>query len=85
MKPQELFGVLLKAMGVWELVAGLEPLPNYVLSFPETHNETQLISIFVANMLSYSGMRILFGCLLFFRADWFARKVYPTVQPEATP
>jgi hypothetical protein len=82
MKPQELFGVLMKAMGVWELVAGLEALPNFVLNFQAYHNETQFIAIFFANMLSFSGMRIVFGCLLFFRAEWLARKVYPTVHPE---
>jgi len=82
MNRQDLFGVLMKAMGVWELVAGLEALPHYVLSFSEYHNETQFIAIFFANLISFSGMRILFGCLLFFRAEWLARKVYPTVHPE---
>jgi hypothetical protein len=65
-----------------KLVAGLESLPIYVVSFPAYHNEAQFISTFFANMLSFPGMRILFGCLLFFRAEWLARKVYPTVHLE---
>lgn len=77
MKSRELFSVLLKALGVWEIVGGIEALPNYITSFATYNNERQYFAILLANMLSFSVLKIVAGVFLVFGADWISQTIYP--------
>ncbi|MGD9722374.1 MAG: hypothetical protein AB7O59_12795 [Pirellulales bacterium] len=77
MQRRDLFSVLVKAMGLWEAVVGLEMLPSQLATVGEYHDDKQFFLIVLATAFSYSGSRIIVGLALFFGADWLTGKVYP--------
>ncbi len=85
MSQQQLFSVILRAIGVWEFVGGLIALPNYIasISMYDYDNQHQLLAIVVANVLSFCGLKMIAGCALFFLADWFSSKVYTTTRSSS--
>ncbi len=92
MSPRDLFAVLLKAIGVWEAIAGFLALAtmgghHYVRMITQTGGFF-VASQFPMNDRIFSFLlpsaRTIVGCLLFVAADWLAAKTYPT-KPMSTP
>jgi hypothetical protein len=81
MKSRELFAVLIKVIGVWEVARGLILIPNLLSVWLgnkglQHSNPSELAAMLVSMFLSYQVLPIVVGLALFFGADWFARKVY---------
>jgi hypothetical protein len=88
MKRSEYFAMLLQAVGVWEILEGLESLPLLVGWF--LSRESSVYPGLLAadhplwvSSLSLFGLKVVAGLLLFFVAPWFARKVYRDSEPTA--
>lgn len=83
MKSAELFAVLLKVMGVGEIVTGLKASPLFVGQFwqAEWNDDAEFVAFMIATMLSSTGIHILSGCALFFGADWLTTKIYKKREP----
>jgi len=76
MKPSDLLGVLVRAIGIWQIAGGLFQLPNVVSSFQFT-NERQLLWQLGLATVSLAGSEVLVGCFLFFAANWIVQRAYP--------
>lgn len=78
MKPAELFALLLKVMGVGEVVKGLESSPLLFGHFVQVgwNNEVEFVAALIGTALTGTVIHILAGCALFFGADWLTNKVY---------
>jgi len=79
MSQQELFAVLMKAMGVLEFVGGIVAAPQYmrIYSRPGSFPGGQLPVADILWALGVPGLKILAGVILFLGANYVARKVYP--------
>ena len=77
MKRSELLAVLVKAMGIWEIVGGVMGLPTSIANFAEYSNERQFLIAFLAAAFAFSGSQLIAGCVLFFGSEWIAKKAYP--------
>lgn len=76
MKRSELFELLIRALGVSQVVYGLVMAPSAISTLVQIPHESFLLSALVSS-LGYSIVSIGAGVALFFGAEWFARKVYP--------
>ena len=80
MPSRELFSVLIKAMGVWEFVHGLQAAPLFLGQFwqyARWDNDSEFMGMLVSVAFGAGGVRLITGAALFFAADWLTRKVYP--------
>jgi hypothetical protein len=82
MKPRELFAVLIKVLGVWEVARSLAFIPNTVSVWLDSKayqydNPSEFVAMASSMLLSYQVLPIIVGLAMFFGAGWFARKVYP--------
>jgi hypothetical protein len=66
----ELFGVILKAMGYWEIINGAIRSPY---EFARAYRST---GVGFFDGLAYSGIVIISGCFLIFTTDWFVQFAY---------
>lgn len=83
MKTHELFGVLIRALGVWEIATGLRFLPNLIRAIGPWRNDSEFFYEILSSAVSMSGVSLIVGCFLFFAADWLTRWTYPgTYTPE---
>jgi hypothetical protein len=81
MSRSETFAMLLRGLGVWEFVNGLESLPQWFAFAIETFQYSGSKATFLGAFLSFSAMRLVAGPVLFFGAPWFASKVYRDSEP----
>jgi hypothetical protein len=83
MTPRELFGMLLKLLGVWLIVTGLQNVPaivSFALMRPEAVSTSETILGF-----SFTFVPLIAGCFLVFYTDWFVAIAYFNAEkPEAT-
>lgn len=80
MSRRELFSVLLKAMGVWEIVHGLQAAPLFLGQFwqyARWDDDSEFMALLVSVVFGAGGIRLVTGAALFFAADWLSRKAYP--------
>lgn len=79
MNCRELFALLIKAMGVFELVGGLEVFPQYlrIYSQPASFPGGRFPVTEILWTLGFPGLKIIAGVILFLGANWLARRVYP--------
>lgn len=81
MNQRELFAVLLKAIGILQVVSGIAYFPTWLTNLAY-QDWREFLSIILGFGLSVSGMGIFLGCVLFFGAGWFSEKVYPGDDPR---
>ena len=72
MNTQELFAVLIKAMGVFQFVVGVEMVPQYTSYLAANFPVHEILWA-----LGFPGLKIVSGVILFLGANWLARRVYP--------
>jgi hypothetical protein len=72
MPRRELFSVLVKAMGVWEFVHGLQAAPLFLGQFLEVarwNNDSEFVAMLASSAFGVGGVRLITGAALFFAAD----------------
>jgi hypothetical protein len=81
MKPIELFGVLLKTLGVCLVVIGVSQVPYMTAMARAFTDEYGFIKMF---MTSYGSITIsvAVGYVLLFKTDWLANLTYAKALPE---
>ena len=78
MRSDELFGALIRALGIWETVSGLTWIPNIFGTFGQYRDvATDLYTKAMWANFGSSTARIVFGCVLFFGANLLVRLAYP--------
>jgi hypothetical protein len=77
MTREELFNVLMKAMGVMEIVTGIQYAPNLLGQYWQWKDHWEFFSLVVGTMLSALGIHLVTGCALLFGSDWLTRKIFP--------
>ena len=77
MKTDELFGVLIRALGIWEIATGLRSLSQLIANIQRWDNDTELFYMVLRAGISMSGVSLIVGCFLFFGANWLTRLTYP--------
>jgi hypothetical protein len=85
MKPSELFGVLLRIVGIWEIVAGAQFLPTLVDNFRGYNNDAEFFRQLVLIAVSWGVLRIFLGAFLFFGSAWITSKAYPEAPSPIAP
>jgi hypothetical protein len=66
---RELFGVILKAMGYWEILNGVVRVPYELARMYRS-------SLRAVDGIAYSGIVIVAGCFLVFATDWCVQFAY---------
>lgn len=69
MSPREMFGVAVRAIGVWYIAQGVAYLPMVWTAFDRYRNEQEFFYQLLSAVVSQSGMGLVVGCILFFAAD----------------
>lgn len=72
----ELFGAILKAIGIWDIVMGLVSLPG-AIGFAHVYPESGGSFNQFLDTLALPSIAITFGCCFFFATDWFVQKAFP--------
>ncbi len=86
MKTDELFGVLIRALGIWEIATGLKYLPNLVGTIHRWNDDAEFFYTMLGAAISMSGVTLIVGCFLFFAANWLTRLTYPgDLAPDSAP
>jgi hypothetical protein len=81
MRTQELFGLFVRATGfliivygLWNILGGLESIPESLLDRLSGGDHTDEVSIF--SYFAFGIPTVAFGVFCFFCADWVARLAY---------
>ena len=86
MKTDELFGVLIRALGIWEIATGLRSLSQLIATIQRWDNDNEFFYMILSAGLSMSGVSLIVGCFLLFGANWLTRLAYPgDPTPDSAP
>ena len=78
MTASERYGVFLKALGIWTVVAGLTMLPTATRELHK-YNDSQEFFYMMMDSIAGPAIMVLAGYWLLFSTDWIARTTYPEI------